>query len=257
MSRLHSVRLQQLFLAVFVSFAWEHGGAIADDSSPLRSAARRGDAAQVQRLIEAKEDLNAESDYGVTALAMACDHGHEEVVRLLLQAGANPNTKDRFYKFSPLGWATMRKHASVVKLLVDGGATDVDSVFGNAVGMQDEAMVKVLVESGKVSDATMARAVLGAKMMIPTMPDPKPMQAILAVLESSMPETAKTLLIQLEADQAASILWKDFMGSYKNDQATVDLKVMEGKLTLSERGKERSLPLEKSGEDGFLSDVSI
>ncbi len=254
MRRFDSGRFHPLFLAFLVAFVGESGGAIADDSSPLRSAARRGDALQVQRLIEAKEDLNAESDYGVTALAMACDHGHEEVVRLLLQAGANPNTKDRFYKFSPLGWATMRKHASVVKLLVDGGATDVDSVLGNAVGMQDEAMVKVLVESGKVSDATMARSVFGAKMMIPTMPDPKPMQGIVAVLESSMTESAKTILSQLEADQAASILWKDFLGAYKSDQATVDFKVIEGKLTLSERGKERSLPLEKSGEDGFSSD---
>jgi outer membrane protein assembly factor BamB len=239
--------------AIFVGLAMGVGTASADDSSPLRAAARRGDSAEVQRLIDAKEDINAASDYGVTALAMACDHGHEEVVRILIRAGADPNTKDRFYKFSPLGWATMRKHVSVVKLLVEGGATDVDTALGNAVGMQDEAIVGVLVGSGKVTDATMAKAIFGAKMMMPTMTDPKPMEAIIAILESKMSEPAKGMLLKLEADRAATQMWKDLLGAYKNDRSTLDVKVNDGQLTMSERGVDRVMPLEKKDANVFAS----
>lgn len=240
-------------------FSWLAGSvteAIADDSSPLRSAARRGDVTEVQRLIDAKEDFNAMSDYGVTALAMACDHGHEEVVRLLLLAGADPNTKDRFYKFSPLGWATMRKHAAIVQLLVERGASDVESALGSAVEMQEESVIKVLVASGKISGTALAKTLLNAKLMIPTAPEPKALNAIVAILEASLSNSGKEILAKLEKDRAASLLWKDFVGTYKKGEITLEIQVREGRLNLLEPGSEKANPLEKGESDSFTYNQS-
>ena len=47
--------------------------------------------------------------------------GRTEVVRILLDAGANPNVKGEHH-VSCLTWAAGRGHAQVVKLLLEAGA---------------------------------------------------------------------------------------------------------------------------------------
>jgi len=44
-------------------------------------------------LIEQKADVNATSTKGYTVLRLAQNKGHEEVVKVLLQAGASKNGK--------------------------------------------------------------------------------------------------------------------------------------------------------------------
>src|SRR5207244_3089864 len=59
------------------------------------------------------------------ALALAAQHGHVEVVRLLLDAGEDPNryNPDGFHSHStPLHQAICSGHEEVVKLLVERGA---------------------------------------------------------------------------------------------------------------------------------------
>src|SRR5439155_3868980 len=59
------------------------------------------------------------------ALALAAQHGHADVVRLLLDAGEDPNryNPDGFHSHStPLHQAVCSGHAEVVKLLVERGA---------------------------------------------------------------------------------------------------------------------------------------
>ncbi len=118
----------------------------------LRESARSGDLEGVRKAIEAKVDINAASEYGVTALSLACDHGHESVVVVLLEKGADPNTKDRFYKISPLGWAVTRSHIGIVGRLIESGASDVDSALAGAVGMKSDAMVSRIVASHKATE---------------------------------------------------------------------------------------------------------
>jgi ankyrin repeat protein len=69
------------------------------------------------------------------ALALAAQHGHTEVVRLLLDAGEDPNryNPDGYHSHStPLHQAVWSDHADVVRLLVERGARlDIkDTLYG-------------------------------------------------------------------------------------------------------------------------------
>ena len=56
-----------------------------------------------------------------TALTLACAGGHEELVRVLLQRGANLEHRDK-KGFTPLILAATAGHAGVVEILLDHGA---------------------------------------------------------------------------------------------------------------------------------------
>src|SRR5262249_38406721 len=59
------------------------------------------------------------------ALALAAQHGHTEIVRLLLDAGEDPSryNPDGYYSHAtPLHHAALSNHAEVVRLLVERGA---------------------------------------------------------------------------------------------------------------------------------------
>lgn len=93
-------------------------------------------AAGLGRLDEASRLLPAaDARARHVALALAAQHGHPDVVRLLLDAGEDPSryNPDGFHPHStPLHQAVYANHQAVVRLLVDRGARlDVrDTVYG-------------------------------------------------------------------------------------------------------------------------------
>lgn len=129
----------------------------------LRAAATDGNLAEVTACIEAGVDVNDASRYGVTALALACDHDHTEVVRALLDAGASPNAKDTFYGFTPISWAIMRKSPRIVELLLDKGVDDIDSGLAMAISTQSEELITPFLNTKNVSTKGLANAYLVAK----------------------------------------------------------------------------------------------
>ncbi|MCR9294558.1 MAG: PQQ-binding-like beta-propeller repeat protein [bacterium] len=108
-------------------------------------AAQSGDAAEIKRLLALGVPVDQQTEYGATALMFAAGRGHAEVVRILLEAGAEPNLKDRFYSASPMGWAAMKRHAAVAVVLVESGSRDTDAAMSMAVQANDFRALELLV----------------------------------------------------------------------------------------------------------------
>jgi hypothetical protein len=89
----------------------------------LPYAAGRGHLEVVQRLLDAEADVNADADFGRTALQAAAEGGHLEVVQRLLDAEANVNTAAAIYKGrTALQAAAEGGHLEVVQRLLDAKA---------------------------------------------------------------------------------------------------------------------------------------
>lgn len=117
----------------------------ADGGAVLRAAASRGDVAVVGELLAQGIDIDDANDYGATALVLAALNGRAEVVRALLDAGADPDLADTFYGRSPLGWATMGGFEDVVLMLFVAGSVDFDALFMEAVNAANLEQVAELL----------------------------------------------------------------------------------------------------------------
>ena len=60
----------------------------------LHAAVKRNDTAAVQQLLERGAEIDAMDADGLTPLMLACMNLQEENIRLLVQAGANPDAKN-------------------------------------------------------------------------------------------------------------------------------------------------------------------
>ena len=130
--------------------------------APIHEAARRGDLAEVRRLVEEDPSVIDQDDgsyWGLpllwaasgghvavaaylldqgaavnqrirgalrTALYMACERGHGEVVRLLLARGADPTLSDG-EGYTPLIIASLTGHVEVVRCLLSDGKSPINS----------------------------------------------------------------------------------------------------------------------------------
>ena len=83
-------------------------------------------AAGLGRLADARQMLNtADSETRHRALALAAQHGHVDIVRLLLDVGEDPNRynpEGNHCHSTPLHQAVWSGHETVVRLLVERGA---------------------------------------------------------------------------------------------------------------------------------------
>ena len=87
------------------------------DCTALQQAAAHGQTAIANLLIQAAADVNLAEDIDhSTPLHLAAEFGHVEVLRLLLQAGAQPEELDT-YGHSPAEKATEYGHAEVARML--------------------------------------------------------------------------------------------------------------------------------------------
>ncbi|QGA20938.1 hypothetical protein EYB26_008648 [Talaromyces marneffei] len=96
---------------------------------------------------------NLKDSYGRTPLSWAAGNGHDVVVKLLLEKGAELEIKDNISGRTPLSYAAERGHEAVVKLLLKHGAKL--ETKGNVSGQTPlsyaaerghEAVVKLLLE---------------------------------------------------------------------------------------------------------------
>ena len=100
--------------------------AVIHTAGALHLLSKRGDAAAVAWLLRrgANPDaLWAHWDADLTALHLAAAQGHVEVVRRLLDAGADPAIRDSKHHGDVVGWAEFFKQPEIVRLLKDRTAS--------------------------------------------------------------------------------------------------------------------------------------
>jgi ankyrin repeat protein len=94
-----------------------------DGATPMFLAALNGSAAMIRVLLNAGVDPNAAVlSHGETALMLAARTGTLDAVRVLLERGARVNAAENLRGTSALMWAAEQGHSSVVQLLIDRGA---------------------------------------------------------------------------------------------------------------------------------------
>ena len=99
------------------------------DELKLCKASQKGETEEVRKLllsgmVDADNiDSSVHSDSYTSVLSVAADGGHLDVVRLLIDSGADPNKASKQYEgFSPLHHAVKSGRIDVVQLLLDAGA---------------------------------------------------------------------------------------------------------------------------------------
>ncbi|KAJ1710162.1 nucleoside phosphorylase domain-containing protein [Aspergillus flavus] len=139
------------------------GGGYMDEPAltPLHWAATEGYLDVVQQLLDAKASINAisidniggKTGMRVTALQLASAYGHDLVVRLLLDNGANPMLASE-KKESPLYLALVGQHVDVVRTLLktDLLDTDIQHFLHTAVQIDDTDVVKLVLEMSGLVD---------------------------------------------------------------------------------------------------------
>jgi outer membrane protein assembly factor BamB len=199
------------------------GQGASTDSEALRAAARSGDRAQVQRLLDAGVAVDAATRYQQTPLLLAAERGHADVVSLLLSRGANVNQRDSFYGMRPLDVALSGGHLAVARLLVEQGASDAAAALLAGIRGKDVALVKAALASPSLDVARMASAVAAAE----TAGD----ASIAALVKEATARVPATAVFRPDPAALGS-----YVGAYANDDSRVTVTDRSGSLVLQPAG---------------------
>lgn len=144
-------------LAVFAGFS--------STLSPLHRAVKRGDISMCREILritaaypEKKNDdetlvrvvANQESHRGLTPLMMACELGDRGIVEMLLEAGAEPRSYDRYTSRTCLHYAAMTGRAPIVDFLTGDDVTVEHN--GTRLPLRECVMEDMQVGSSKYID---------------------------------------------------------------------------------------------------------
>jgi len=103
-----------LILVIFCSAVW------ADLGDELLQAAKDGDLAEVEKLLELGVGVDFQGSIGRTALMEASYSGYTEIVELLIDAGADVNIQNSYsHGSTALLWASMYDRLPIVELLIE------------------------------------------------------------------------------------------------------------------------------------------
>jgi outer membrane protein assembly factor BamB len=213
----------------FVLFALVVGVCSADSARELALAASSGDLKEVRRMVEGGVPVDASDDWGTTPLSLAAKNGQTEVVRYLLDKGADPSTEETFFGASVLDMALWKgaPDYAVAKMLLAAGAKDRAKALAEGLDSGNVDLARAAAESGPVleSEAAELHAHFGevdgelARILasVKTEPDPPP------------PSYSRGQLA-------------DFTGRFDSgDGLSADVEVSEGRLVLDFAGSRTTL----------------
>ncbi len=195
-------RTQSFVAAVFVCALALAGVGAWTDGSTVADAAMNGDTAGVKTLLTQGEDVNAAQGDGMTALHWAARRGDQDLLRLLIVAGANVRATTRLGGYTPLLMAAELGHADAIEALVGAGAdpagttsNGVTALMLAAASGQAEA-VKSLVAHGV--DVNLAEPVRGETALMFAAANRRP-DAVRALLAAKADVNAASKTVSLKA----------------------------------------------------------
>jgi outer membrane protein assembly factor BamB len=208
----------------------------------LWNAARAGDAARVTKALEAGADMQAKTRYGATALTFAADKGHVEVVKLLLDRGADPNAQDTFYRMRALDMALANKHHAVAVLLLERGSKGAGAALMGAVQSGNVAIAQAALASADITIANLNAALAAARRSGDA--------GIIALIEkkiAAMPAEPARPTVAIER----SVL-QSYTGTYRNDTSGLALIIaLNGDQLTSARPGQPPLTLVPTSQTTF------
>ena len=123
------------------------------------NACSGGDFDSLAKSLEENPDwINGRTGNGETCLHLTGIYGHSDVTTLLLQKGADPNSRSTYEKglrMHPLSWNVYGGHLMNIKLLLDHGADvnlDFDSMKGDGMAVTSLDVLLELVQNEKGDD---------------------------------------------------------------------------------------------------------
>ena len=126
----------------------------------VADAAMIGDVDTVHALIRQAVDVNSAQGDGMTALHWAAYNGDAELAQTLLYAGANARATTRLGAYTPLYMASKSGHADIVGVLLEAGADPDTAAMGGitplmmAASSGDAVSVRLLAQAGADVNAT-------------------------------------------------------------------------------------------------------
>jgi ankyrin repeat protein len=227
---------------------WKKPFEIPDNiGSPLYHASDIGLEAVVRLLIEAKADVDTKDNGGQTALMRAAVNGHEEVVRLLIEAKADVDAKD------PRGWtalmrAAVERHKAVVRLLIEAEA-DVD--------VKDDKGWTVLMWAATSGHEEVVRLLIEAKADVDAK-DPRGWTALMRATANGHEEVVR-LLIEAKADVDAKDPrgWTALMRAATSGHEAVVRLLIEAKADVDAKDSWGQTALMKAANNGHEAVVLL
>ena len=203
----------------------------------LLEAARQGDRAKVEALLNEGADIDSRSRYGATPLFFAADRGHLDLVKLLVERGASLDIEDTFYRTSPLHRALGAKHFVVAQYLLKHGASGANSVLLAAVRERDRNLLESAITSNGLNaeDVEMASDLatkIGASEFIDRLS------------ELNVP--------QKQSQEISADTLRRYTGSYQNDKLGQIISIVaKDKLLTVNIGKNVNLVMQPTGPASF------
>ena len=122
----------------------------------LLDAAQQNDVQAVTRALQQGANVNAKTRYSATALTLGAMNGNLEIVRLLLDRGADLAVRDTFYGMTPLTAAMTNGRMEVITQLVEKGAPGAVDVLPLAIQRKNIPLMTAVLSRTEVPDKIVA-----------------------------------------------------------------------------------------------------
>ena len=220
----------------------------ARQETPLFLAVSLGSEIMTRLLMEEGADLESKDRNARTPLSWAAEKGQEALVRLLLEKGADPTSKDKSGR-TALSWAAEMGHEALVSLLLEKGADPKSkgksgqTLLWWAAEKSNDALVSLLLEKGA---------------------DPKSKDKSGQTLLWWAAEKSNDALVSLLLEKGADPKSKDKSGqtllwwaAEKGNQALMSLLLEKGADPESQDGLWQRTPLSWAAEKGHEALVKL